>query len=1101
MAAVVALLHSCPIFVPSALAQQEENPQALNLYADAANAQNNGAFDLAADQWKDFLVKYPKSPLADKAQHYLGVCLLQLKPPKYEDAAKAFAVIVAKIPQNKDFSLNEDAYLNLGWCRYSLAKQKKPEEAANWHQQAADTFAGMVKQYPQGKFADQALFFQGEALYALEKRDEALVPYTRLVAEHPKSSLRLSGLYALGVTHEELSQFAKAGEVYDLLLKEFSEDALATEVGMRKGETVLQSGLALEKEGKAAEARPLFDAAGKLFAAAVAAPDFKLADHALYRQAFTALKQEKFNEAGDLYAQLTKDFSKSTYVRDATMSAGRCYYRGEKFEQASQMLLALIALETANPPAAKEALAAEAAHWLCRIYLKQSPPEPKQAEELATKVIPQAGASEYLVELLVDQADAVYEQPQRKADSVALYLKIAADHAQHAAAPRALYNAAFAEMELQKYDEGLKHAEQFLAAYKSDALAPDVTFVAAECKLFLAKHAEAEALYRELVSGSSSHADAANWQVRLGLSLYLQKKYDDTIAQMSPLVGKLPQKAQQAEANFLVGASRFFQEKHADAVPALQAALAADPKWHKADETLLLLSQALHKQNQNAEAIAAVKRLLAEHAESKLKDQAHFRYAEFAYASGDYPTAAAESDRVVADSPASEFAPYAVNRKGWAQLKQQQWAEAAATFTSFVDKHAQHKLLPDVLLARGMCRRQAKDHKGAVDDLNRFLATNPENADDRASALYERGLAETALDDNTAAAASFEALLKEHPKWTAADGTLYNLGWTYRALDKADKAVETFARLAAEHSASQYAAESHFHVAESLYDKQQWAEAQKQYAQAKQKAGQNKQIGERAVYKLGWARYKAGEFEPALAEFGEQVKGFPQGDLLADGLFMQAECLFQLAKYEEALPAYQSAKDAAAKAPRVTDAVKTLILLHGGQSAGQLKKWDESLALLTSLLEQHKDSPSAADAHFAIGEAQKNLGKGKEALAAWEQAATISRGEVGARARFEIGEHEFAAKNYDEAIKNFQRVMFGYGGDEATAEVKPWQAKSGVEAGRCAEVQIEAAKGDARVKLITDAKRFFSYVVEKHASQTQLAEFAKTRLTALAKIQ
>jgi hypothetical protein len=122
-------------------------------------------------------------------------------------------------------------------------------------------------------------------------------------------------------------------------------------------------------------------------------------------------------------------------------------------------------------------------------------------------------------------------------------------------------------------------------------------------------------------------------------------------------------------------------------------------------------------------------------------------------------------------------------------------------------------------------------------------------------------------------------------------------------------------------------------------------------------------------------------------------------------------------------------------------------------------------------------------------------------MLAWEEAATLSRGEVGAKARFEMGEYEFGAKQHDEAIKQFQRVMFGYGGDAAAAEVKPWQAKSGVEAGRCAEVQIESAQGAARTKLIADAKRFYTYVSEKHMGETKLVEFAKMRLAALDKLQ
>ena len=99
-----------------------------------------------------------------------------------------------------------------------------------------------------------------------------------------------------------------------------------------------------------------------------------------------------------------------------------------------------------------------------------------------------------------------------------------------------------------------------------------------------------------------------------------------------------------------------------------------------------------------------------------------------------------------------------------------------------------------------------------------------------------------------------------------------------------------------------------------------------------------------------------------------------------------------------------------------------------------------------------------------------------------------------------MGELHFQEKKYDEAVREFQRAMFGFGGEQATPETKNWQAKSGYEAGRVAEVQITTAKeAAAKQKLIADAKRFYTFVAEKHASH-ELAGEAKKRLEALGKL-
>ncbi|HTN74120.1 MAG TPA: hypothetical protein VL096_02695, partial [Pirellulaceae bacterium] len=88
----------------------------------------------------------------------------------------------------------------------------------------------------------------------------------------------------------------------------------------------------------------------------------------------------------------------------------------------------------------------------------------------------------------------------------------------------------------------------------------------------------------------------------------------------------------------------------------------------------------------------------------------------------------------------------------------------------------------------------------------------------------------------------------------------------------------------------------------------------------------------------------------------------------------------------------------------------------------------------------------------------------------------------------------------DEASRQYQRAAFGYGGDAAPPEVKNWQAKSGFQAARCAEVQIQEAKdAKKRAEFVAAAKKLYTYVVEKHPT-SELAPDAKKRLDVLSKL-
>jgi len=1047
-----------------ASAQQAPSPQeALLVYRDAANFQNNGAFDLAAEEWGRFLKRFPKDPLAPKAQHYLGVCQLQLK--QYQKAADAFQQVVTKYPE---FEAIQDAYLNLGWCQYTLAGQG----VEGMYAEAAETFAALLKQNPEGKNTDQATFFLGEAEYHQGKKKQAAAHYARLVEAFPESPLRADALYALGVTYEELGQYADAGGVYDTYLKEFNENPLVPEVRMRKAETVLQAGD--------------YAAAATAFAEVAALPDFAQADHALYRQAFCLSKMDKLAEAADLYAKIATDYKQSVYVPEAVISAGRCYYRAEKSPEAAKWFQAAVDADGKDAP--------EAAHWLCRIALKNG--EADRALQLAKQILPKAQDSQYLVNLQMDQADALYGTADGKAEAMQIYLAIAKDHAEHDQAPQALYNAAFAALELKQYADAVTHVTAFLKAYPEDRLVPDVRYVGAESQLQLSQFDQAEAAYRELVEAHPEHPEIDAWTVRLGLAIYFQKKYEDVVATLQPVVKKMKDAEALAESQYLIGASQFYLDKFQPAVAALKASLAASPKWRQADETALILSRAERGAGQLDAAIKTVKQMIADFPESRVLDQAHYRLAECTYAAGDYPAATAEYDAVIADWPESSFAPYAIYGKGWSQLKAKQFEPAAAAFTTLITEHAEHQLVPDAHFARAMSRRQAGQYEGAVEDVDAYLKSNPDLVN-KSDALYERGLAQVELKQWAEAAATFQQLLEANPQYAQADKVLYEVAWAYKSMDEAEKQAEAntwFARLAKEHPDSSLAAEALFHVGESLYDERKFDEAATAYATAKGKAEKG-ELAEKITYKLGWSNFQLKKYDEALAQFTEQAESYAQGPLAADAVFMKAECLFRKENYEEALPAYQATQGLKLASPTIS----ALALLHGGQSASQLKQWGEAIKFFQMLLKNHDDSPYVAETQYELAFAQQNSGDEESALKNYELAANGARGAIGARARFMIGELLFGKKQYEQAIREFQRVMFGFGGDSAADDVKPWQAKAGFEAARCAEVQIQDAPAAARAGLIAEAKKFYQYVVEKHP-QDELVAQAQTRLQALSKL-
>lgn len=1016
---------------------QQENEAATRLYASAVAFQNRGVFDLAAEEWTRFLAAHKNDPRADRATHYLGVC--QLKTNKALEAVATFQQVLKDYPKSE---ITGQTYRFLGIAQYTAARAGKPELYAA----AAETLGTYLAKYPDSPDVPEAVFYRGECLYAQDKKKEAAEAYAALIAKHPDHALAPDALYALGVTQEELGQHEAAGKTYDAFLQRFPQSALATEVGMRRGETLFAAGQ--------------FAAAAKWFGAAAAAKDFPLADHATFRQAAAAAQLKQYAEAAALYAAIPGAFPQSKYAAQANLLGGKCYYLAGDYDKARPLL--------EKAAAAGGEAAAEAAHWTARGLLKQG--KPADALAVVEKALAQGAGTPHAPQLLMDQADAVYELPDRRKEAAALYAALGAKHPKDPIAPQAMYMAAFASVGAGDFQAALGYADAFLAAHAQNELAIDVTYLAAESRLQLQQYAEAEKLYTGLLEKWPGGAPV--WKVRRGLAMFLQKKYKETVDALQPVLAELRNPALEAEARYLVGASQLELKQPAEALKSLQASVAADPKWRQADDALLALAQAHLLAGSPAEAKQTVRKLIADFPQGRLLDRAHYRLGEYLYAEKDYQGAAAEYGLVVEKWPDSPLMPAALYGLGWAHLGLNQYAEAEAALDRLVEKHPQDKLVPRARYARGMARQQLGKFQPAMDDVQALLAADPTPAE-RSDARYVLGLCMAGMKKHGDAAAAFRKLLDEDPQYAAKDKVLYELAWALHAAGQPKEAAETFARLAKEHPDGPLAAEALFHQGEHAYQGGDFAAAAGAYYNAAKKAG-DASLGEKATYKLGWAYFRQDDFAHAAQTFQYQRATWPQGPLAGDAAFVEAECLFKQEKWLEALDAYGQVKGPSNKEFEV------LVLLHSAQAAAQLKQWDRALQLAQKCAAGHPDSPHAPQALYEQGWALQNQGKPDEAVKTYEQViAKAANQEVAARAQFMIGEIQFERKDHKEAIKSFYRVMAGYA-------YPKWQADAMYEAARCFEV----------LKMTDKAAAQYKELVEKHPTSDKVP-LAKERIQAL----
>ncbi len=558
--------------------------EALALFADAANFQNNAAYDLAIVEWKKLIQKFPKDPIVSKAQHYLGVCYLRSMPPQYDEAIVAFDAAVA----DKELEVREESLFNLGWCLYVQGRDGEESKRPLLLRKSREIFQTYLKSYGDGSVADRALFYAAECEYLLGEKDKAADMYKQLVNNRSfaKSAIRPDAVYAMGVNYEELKKDPLAKDAFDEFLKNYSDNKLASDVRLRRAEIALREG----------------DTAGavSLLKLVVDSGEMTNADYALYRYGFALAKAGKFKESADIYKKLSKDYPRSQYSGAGQLAAGQTLMRDKKFAEAAGYFQALLD--------AKDDRAAEAAHWLCQIQILQG--KPGAATPIARDALAWGGKTPSANLLQSDLAESLMDQPTGRAEARVLFENLSTTQPNDPLAPRATYNAAFLALQMGEPNVAKKWAGDFLKRFPKDALAPDATYVIAESSLQLGEHGDAIKNFDGLIASQKNDPMVPVYQLRSATSRLLKGDLEETISYLNKSMPQLQQPAQQAEAYFLIGASQLRQSKLKEAIATFNKSLQTAPKWSKADETMLMLAQA-HQQSENADQAIATLETLA----------------------------------------------------------------------------------------------------------------------------------------------------------------------------------------------------------------------------------------------------------------------------------------------------------------------------------------------------------------------------------------------------------------------------------------------------------------------------------------------------------
>ncbi len=537
------------------------------------------------------------------------------------------------------------------------------------------------------------------------------------------------------------------------------------------------------------------------------------------------------------------------------------------------------------------------------------------------------------------------------------------------------------------------------------------------------------------------------------------------------------------DAQYIVGVGHFDAKRYAEAIPALKVYLDAKPNGDVAADALALLAIAHQELGQSQEANAALDRLTSTFPNSKVLAQARLRLGEAALDAKDYDRAAgllgAAADATT--DPAAKVR--ALWSLGWAQLDGKHPTEAAATFAKLLQDAPQNPLAPDATLARACALDEAGKSDAALVIYTQAAQQYAANPRAGAAATLARARLLDRLGRHTEAAAAFDRYLKDHPKPTeggaSTDVVLAEFGWALLDAGKRPDGMAVFRRILDEFPASPRANDARVALAESAHADGKLDEVETLLAPIVADGTKaDPALIQSALFRLGLARFDHRDWTKAADAFTRLLTRYADGPLAPKARFWKAETAFQAGDTKTAEAEFA----AILKGPKPTgdtDWLATARLRHIESLVG-LEKWSDALTEADALEIELPQFPARHELDYARGRALLGLARFDEARVAFQAVVEANRADdFAARAQLMQGETYFHQQKYNEALKEYLRVVYNY-------DAPAFQAAALFEAGQIAE----------KLDHWSDAADFYRQVMSKYSADP-VAKKAAQRLEAV----
>jgi len=632
---------------------------------------------------------------------------------------------------------------------------------------------------------------------------------------------------------------------------------------------------------------------------------------------------------------------------------------------------------------------------------------------------------------------------------------IQADEAFMNLVERSVFYLALAQFNQARFADARNSFQRFLDQYPAGALADEARFRLAQSFYREDDFVRAADAYAPVAGTDGEFAAVAAFE--RGLALYKAGKLKEASSAFRSMAERFPSDPRAAKATLYSGTFLYESQEYAGAIENLRSL--AEKGGELADEAAYWIGMSLLKQNKAAEARSAFEAALANHPESAL--------------GGDMRLGLAD-----------------------AQLAQDDYAAAAASFESYAEAHRDANQAPRALYSACVALHRAENYDGSDKLCAAFLKQF--GAGDLApQALFLSGENRFLTKQYGPAAGRYDEFLKQKEVTEEQVARAhFRLAWIHRYAKRTQEALDELAKVN-RNQAGELAAETDYLKGVCLFDTEAYAEAVKSF-EAYLAAPAPAQFGDDALFKTGVAWIRQNERRKAVPVFKRFLKEFPESELLVHAQYQLAECYYEMKEYRPAMETYRLV----AERPLI-DELSPYAMFGLALSQVDQKQWKEAADAFGKLVEQFPNSDLVPQSLYRRGRALMSVPEWADATEAFETMLRIAgRNELARSARVSLATCLQEQKEWTQAAAAFRTAIDTYpaGADQARLYYElAWSRREAGDEKGALQAFRELADKFEKDPLAADAFFHLAEAMYKPGDAETAGEGAEARATRLQK--